>query len=213
MLPSYERLNAPKTLVKIAFSKLAMGAISLALGAFLFTIVWTLLYDFERATYTHCDVRNYLPSISAAIGNYEPQKTMWRLAIVLHLPMRLAVAYIYSKYYRDNIRKNRRIFAQSAVTLNVVENLALLSLSLWTSSDDYEIHRNAFITFIACSEIYMFITYFLHKNGRKQQLTELEERSVKYKFYFFVANLIAFALAGYFFLRHNAKCEPGGECN
>ncbi|KAM7351004.1 post-GPI attachment to proteins factor 2-like [Cochliomyia hominivorax] len=209
MLPTYERLNAPKTLIKIAFSKLSIGAISLALGAFLFTIIWTLLFDFERATYTHCDVRNFLPSISAAIGNYEPQKTIWRLAIILHLPIRLAVAHIYAKYYRDHIRKNRRWFANCAVILNVVENFALLSLSLWTSSDDYEMHRNSFVTFIACSELYMLITYFLHKNGRKLQLTELEEKSVNFKFYLFVTNLVAFAMAGYFFLRHNSKCEPG----
>lgn len=213
MLPTYERLNAPKTLIKISFSRLAIGAISLALGAFLFTILWTLMFDFVRATYTHCDVANYLPSISAAIGNYEPQKSIWRLAIILHLPIRLAVAHIYSKYYRDHIRKNRRVFAHTAVILNVIENFALLSLSLWTSSDDYEMHRNSFITFIACSELYMLITYFLHRNGRKLALTELEERSTKCKLYMFLTNLIAFAMAGYFFLRHNAKCEPGSKLN
>lgn len=211
MLPTYERLNAPKTLFKTAFSKLSIGAVSLALGAFLFTILWTVIFDFERATYTHCDVSNYLPSISAAIGNYEPQKTIWRLAIILHLPFRLAVAHCYAKYYRDHIRKNRRVFANAAVALNVVENLALLCLSLWTSSDDYEMHRNSFITFIACSELYMLITYFLHKNGRKQALMELEEKSIKFKFYLFLTNLVAFALAGYCFLRHNAQCEPGGK--
>ncbi|XP_061388920.1 post-GPI attachment to proteins factor 2-like [Musca vetustissima] len=209
MLPTYERLNGPKILFRIAFSKVAISAVSLALGAFLFCIFWSVVFDFERATFTHCDVRNYLPSISAAIGNYEPQRTIWRLAIVLHLPVRLAVAHIYMKYYKEQIRKNRRLFAHMAVSLNVIENIALLSLSLWTSSDSYELHRNAFCTFIASSELYMLISYFLNKNARRQALTEKEEKSTRLKLYFFLTNLLAFALAGYFFLRHNAKCEPG----
>ncbi|XP_075153216.1 post-GPI attachment to proteins factor 2-like [Haematobia irritans] len=209
MLPTYERLNGPKVLFRVAFPKIAISAISLALGAFLFCIIWSVVFDFERATFTHCDVKNYLPSISAAIGNYEPQKSVWRIAIILHLPARLAVSHIYYKYYKEQIRRNRRIFAQIAVSLNVIENIALLSLSLWTSSDSYEMHRNSFVTFIACSELYMFISYFLNKNGRKQALTETEEKSVRYKLLFFLINLLAFALAGYFFLRHNSKCEPG----
>ncbi|XP_013113384.1 post-GPI attachment to proteins factor 2-like [Stomoxys calcitrans] len=209
MLPTYERLNGPKVLFKIAFSKIAISAISLALGAFLFCIFWSVVFDFERSTFTHCDVRNYLPSISAAIGNYEPQKSIWRISIILHLPARLAVAHIYYNYYKEHIRKNRRIFAQIAVALNVIENFALLSLSVWTSSDSYDIHRNAFVAFIASSELYMIISYFLNKNGRKQALTETEEKSVRYKLSCFLINLLAFALAGYFFVRHNSKCEPG----
>lgn len=212
MLPTYERLNAPKIWFRVAFSKIAICAISLALGAFLFCIFWSVIFDFERSTFTHCDVRNYLPSISAAIGNYEPQKMVWRMSIVFHLPFRLAVAHIYMKYYKEHIRKNRRLFANVAVSLNVIENFALLSLSLWTSSDSYDMHRNAFCTFIASSELYMLISYFLNKNGRKQALTEREEKSTRYKLYLFLTNLVAFALAGYFFLRHNSQCEPGGKC-
>lgn len=211
MLPTYERLNGPKTLIKFAFSKLAIGAVTLALGAFIFCIFWSVVFDFERSTFTHCEVKNYLPSISAAIGNYEPQRTAWRIAIILHLPARLAVSYIYGLYYKEQIRKNRRLIARIAVTLNVIENLALLSLSLWTSSDNYEMHRNAFVTFIACSELYMVISYFLNKNAKKLALTPIEEKSVRYKLYLFITNVVSFALAGYFFLRHNALCEPGGE--
>uniref|UniRef100_A0A1I8PZK5 CWH43-like N-terminal domain-containing protein n=1 Tax=Stomoxys calcitrans TaxID=35570 RepID=A0A1I8PZK5_STOCA len=209
MIPTYERLNGPKVLFKIAYSKILISAISLALGAFLFCIFWSVVFDFERSTITHCDVRNYLPSISAAIGNYEPQKSIWRISIILHLPARLPMAYIYYNYYKEHIRKNRRIFAQIAVALNVIENFALLSLSIWTSSGSYDIHRNAFVTFIASSELYMIISYFLNKNGRKQALTETEEKSVRYKLSCFLINLLAFALVVYFFLRHNSKCEPG----
>lgn len=209
-LPTYQRLDAPKPIFRLPFGKIAVAVVSLPLGAFTFCVLWSVIFDFERSTFTHCDVRNYLPSISAAIGSYNPPKLVWRLAICLHLPPRLAMCKMYLEYYKDAIRMNRRTFAYIACGLNVIENFALLSLSLWTSADDYDLHRNAFITFIVCSEFYMLISYFLNKNGRKLALLAIEEKSLRYKRNLFIINLISFLLAGYCFLRHNDLCEPGG---
>ncbi|XP_068141534.1 post-GPI attachment to proteins factor 2 [Drosophila tropicalis] len=211
MLPTFERLNEPKKRIffRLPFSKLALAALSLPLGAFCFCVAWSLMFDFVRSTFTHCDVSNYLPSVSAAIGNYEPQKTIWRLAIFLHLPLRLAVAKMYLEYYREHIKRNRRLFGILACTLNVIEDFALFCLSLWTSADNYEIHRNSFVVFIACSESYMLISYLLNRNARKVVLLPHEEKSLRYKRNLFLINVLAFGLAGYCFLRHNAHCEAG----
>ncbi|KAL7742427.1 hypothetical protein ACLKA6_019058 [Drosophila palustris] len=210
MLPTYERLNESKKIVfRIKFARLAAIAVSLPLGAFFFCVVWSLQFDFVRSTFTHCDVANYLPSVSAAIGNYEPQKTVWRLAIILHMPFRLAVAKMYMEYYREHIRRNRRMFGILACTLNVIEDFALFSLSLWTSADNYEIHRNSFVVFIACSELYMLISYLLNRNARKIVLLPHEEKSLKFKRNLFLINIVSFGLAGYCFVRHNARCETG----
>lgn len=211
MVSQYERLDeSKKVFFRISFAKLAGIAVSLPLGAFFFCVLWSLKFDFVRSTFTHCDVPNYLPSVSAAIGNYEPQKTVWRLAIFLHLPLRLAVAHMYLGYYREHIRRNRRLFGILACTLNVIEDFALFCLSLWTSADNYEIHRNSFIVFIACSECYMLISYLLNRNARKVVLLEHEEKSLRFKRNLFLINVIAFGLAGYCFMRHNAHCETGG---
>ncbi|XP_041450694.1 post-GPI attachment to proteins factor 2 [Drosophila obscura] len=210
MLPTYERLNDPKNVFfRLPFAKLALAALSLPLGGFFFCVVWSLLFDFVRSTYTHCDVVNYLPSVSAAIGNYEPQKTIWRLAIFLHLPLRLAVAKMYLEYYKEHIRRSRRLLGILACFLNVVEDLALFCLSFWTSADSYETHRNAFVVFIACSECYMLISYLLNRNARKVVLLPHEEKSLRYKRNLFLVNVLAFGLAGYCFVRHNARCEAG----
>ncbi|XP_036340649.1 post-GPI attachment to proteins factor 2-like [Rhagoletis pomonella] len=212
MLPtsgSYNRLDGPQPLFRIRFGKIAIAVVSLALGSFLFCVIWSLLFEFESSTSTHCDVHNYLPSISSAIGSYEPQKTVWRLAITLQLPARIVVSKMYMQYYKDTIRRNRRVYAVIACLLNMSENLALLSLSLWTSMDNYRIHRNSFVVFIACSEVYMLISYFLNKNGRKVPLLPMEEKSLMYKRNLFITNVTAFILAGYCFLRHNSLCEAG----
>ncbi|EDW65028.1 post-GPI attachment to proteins factor 2 [Drosophila virilis] len=210
MLPTYERLNDPKNAYfRLTFARLSIIALSLPLGAFSFCVIWSLFNDFVRSTFTHCDVANYLPSVSAAIGNYEPQKTVWRLAVILHLPLRLTVAYMYLEYYREHIKRNRRMFGILACTLNVIENVALFCLSLWTSADNYEIHRNSFVVFIASSECYMLISYLLNRSARKSVLLPHEEKSLRHKRNLFLVNVLAFGLAGYCFMRHNARCEAG----
>lgn len=73
-------------------------------------------------------------------------------------------------------------------------------------------HKFFFVTFIVTSETYMAISYVLNKwLRRKDVLTTVDIRSIKFKGALFMTNLISFALAGYCFMRHNWYCEPGGE--
>lgn len=140
MKPNYTLLNpsiAPKPFLRIPFGIFAFGIVSLPFFSFIFCVIWSLLYFFERSTATHCDVVNYLPSISAAIGNYQPQRLVWQLAILLQALPRLIVAHQYVCHYRGIIRRNRRALVYLACCLNIIENCALVGLSLWTSTDDY----------------------------------------------------------------------------
>lgn len=75
-----------------------------------------------------------------------------------------------------------------------------------------EIHKNCFCTFIVVSEIYMFMTYYLNKDGRRDpHLSESEIFSLTLKRNLFLINLVSILLATYFFVRHNDSCEGGGE--
>lgn len=209
MLPIYERLDS-KPLLKIPFGRFALAVVSLPFGSFIFCVIWSLIFDFEASTGTHCGVPNLLPSISAAIGNYQPQRFVWQMAISIHFLPRLLVARHYLKYFEDKIRKNRRKLGYLAVALNTIENFSLLGLSLFTSNTDYNIHRDCFMTFIASSEIYMLLSYFLNKNARKRpELAVIERKSLRFKRDLFILNVFSFAAAGYFFVRHNNHCEPG----
>lgn len=59
----------------------------------------------------------------------------------------------------------------------------------------------------------MLMSYFLNKNARKivDNFTSLEMKSLKFKRNLFITNLISFSFAGYFFVRHNDRCETGGK--
>lgn len=239
MNQKYEELNdtGKHSMFRIPFGKFAFGVVSLPFVAFIFCVTWSVLYDFKRSTSTHCDVPNYLPSISAAIGNYQPQRFVWQMAILFQAFPRLLVAHQYVRHYTRIIRNSYRKLAYVACALNLIENIALIGLSLRTSSDDYgmvsccflwsrstdnrisvfpfisETHKFCFIVFIAASETYMLISYILNRNFRKrlETLTTDEWKSLQFKKILFFINISSFASAGYFFGRHNEYCEPGGK--
>lgn len=180
-----------------------------------FCVVWSILYDFEQSTRTHCKVPNYLPSISAAIGSFTPQRYVWRTCIGLHSAPRfmLAVAY-YNFHMSVELSQNTTysLIAFVACFLHIVENLTLLGLTYVSSSENYEIHKKFFITFLASSLFYMLLTVILIKWGRTYRgriMTPTEKYSFKAKLILFLFNMSCCFSALYAFWRHNAYCEPG----
>lgn len=126
-----------KYIIKIPVKKLSLFTVSLPLLAFIVCVLITMYKDFESANNTHCKVPNVFPSISASIGNYEPQRTIWRLAIYSHAPIRFFIIYLRWEYYRSIISQSCAFVVNLAVSLNIIENLTLLGLTHWTSSQNY----------------------------------------------------------------------------
>lgn len=155
MLPAYQRLaekeenesanNIRNRLYTVSFSKFSTLTVTLPLASFLFCVGYSLYFFNERSTATHCHVKNYLPSISAAIGSFQPQAIIWQLSIILHFPARLTITWMYLQNYQRNIRKNRKSIAYLACIINVIENFTLLGLSLYTSNDSYGNYQKIFL--------------------------------------------------------------------
>ncbi|XP_022914591.1 post-GPI attachment to proteins factor 2 isoform X2 [Onthophagus taurus] len=155
---------------------------------------------------THCNVYNFLPSVSSAIGGYSPQKEVWTWAIFLHAVPRLCIPIMYFQYNSEALYPRAFSIMVVASFLNTVENIALIVLSFYTSSDNYPVHRRAFITFIICSELYMLLLVYLHTRYRKY-LTEIDKVSLNLKKKLVFINIISILVATYCFIRHNSSCE------
>lgn len=102
MLPAYEKLKDENGLVTrppfmISFAKFSTITVALPLFAFIFCVGYSLLFFFEQSTSTHCHVWNYLPSISAAIGSFQPQASVWQLFIIIHFIPRLVIIWMYRR--------------------------------------------------------------------------------------------------------------------
>jgi hypothetical protein len=75
------------------------------------------------------------------------------------------------------------------------------------------VHERCFVTFMVTSELYMILTCYLLRSMRRSPPDNIEARSLRIKYQLLAVNLISFAMAIYFFIRHNSYCEPGGNCD
>uniref|UniRef100_A0A131XWX1 Putative fgf receptor activating protein n=1 Tax=Ixodes ricinus TaxID=34613 RepID=A0A131XWX1_IXORI len=201
----------PVKLVHIHFRTIAVVTALLPLSSFLTCIFYSLMFQFKQVTATHCQVANLLPSISAAIGSYTPQRYIWRTGIGLHAAPRLLVSVMYRRYYAAMLADTPKyqFLASAAFWLNVVENLCLLGLTNVSSSENYPIHEKMFVTFMVSALLYMLVSCFIPTVAFKHMLSQVERKSLRTKKQLMITSVFCSLLATYFFLRHNWYCEPG----
>ncbi|XP_076070064.1 acyltransferase PGAP2-like isoform X2 [Mytilus galloprovincialis] len=207
-------------LFQITINKLAKIMLFLPFFGAAFCIIWSIIFDFESSTSTHCrfrsKVKNYLPSISSAIGGYTPQRYVWRICIALHCSPRFFITagyYTFNTQFNVGIRNNiYKFLAGLCAILNSIEILALVVLTNISSIENFSIHENSFITFMVTSECYMLCSCIVFKWGRTsngRQMTPKEKKSFHYKIALFLFNISCFFIAIYLYLRHNSYCEAG----
>ncbi|XP_056631096.1 post-GPI attachment to proteins factor 2-like isoform X2 [Diorhabda sublineata] len=192
--------------LRIPFEKFSFIVVSFPLLALIFCIFYSVIFNFESATYTHCEVYNLLPSISAAIGSFSPQREIWQGAVTLQAIPRFFIAFQYLHLHFSVLHSQYFWIARIAFFLNIFENVALVVLSFFVSSQNYVVHKNAFIMFIIGSEVYMALTCLLQSCFKKQY-----PLSLKWKKRCLITNSICLIAAVYFFMRHNSFCEPYGD--
>ncbi|XP_067120190.1 post-GPI attachment to proteins factor 2 [Centruroides vittatus] len=200
-----------KALVQIRFRTIALCTVCLPLFSFIFCVIWSLIFNFRQVTSTHCQVSNYLPSISAAIGGYTPQRYVWRIGIGLHAAPRYIVMFMYYSYY-SNLILNEVIWQRLvtlACILNGIEITCLIGLTYVSSSENYPAHEKFFVTFMLSSLTYMLLLCLLPRIASKVKIAPMEAKSLNVKTYLGMVNVIFFLMALYFFFRHNWYCEGG----
>ena len=82
-------------------------------------------------------VYNVLPSVSAAIGHYEPQRDIWRAAIATQAMIRALILTMYYHYYRETVYAWAQGISNCALLVYTIENVALVTLSFWSSNENY----------------------------------------------------------------------------
>lgn len=198
-------------LFTLRFRHLALITVSLPCFAFFFCIIYSFFEHHEWTTRTHCNVWNIAPSISASIGNFAPQKYVWKTCIALHSGPRLLICQMYHAYMAQNMFRASYVqqLALFSCTLNVAEVFSLVFLSLVPSIEDFALHKIAFGFFLAFSSLHLLCSYYLFAHCRAMPASQTDRDSLAYKKYCLVTNFISIVLAMYCYWRHNTYCEPG----
>ncbi|EDO47130.1 predicted protein [Nematostella vectensis] len=189
-------------------------ACALPFGSFVICILLSIFLHWDQVTKTHCNVPNYVPSISAATGDFSPEKYIWRIGIAYHSLLRMVFPFVNYNFYKYKASSNIKSkwfpwlnFLNACVT--VVENLALVLLTYVSSSENYSVHEASFITFQVSAMVYMLTNCIIFRWTLSSLPTHQESVSMRWKVICLLLNYSSFAMAVYFFFRHNWYCESG----
>ncbi|CAF0903669.1 unnamed protein product [Rotaria sordida] len=201
--------------VRISIRHFLWFAYSLPCFALFSCVGLSLLKDFEKSTRTHCKVFNFLPSISASIGDCEPQRYIWRLCFALDSIPRYVVAYLQL----IRLLNRHHILLQELYPLVQITNscihfleLTFLLILTYISSNEIKwIHESSFVGFMICSLLHMLITvlidYFWPRTIN-YRLSDQEKMVRAKRLRWFIINITSFFISIYFYFRHNEFCEP-----
>ncbi|GAA6232703.1 post-GPI attachment to proteins factor 2-like [Lates japonicus] len=196
--------------IRISFTTCVLTTVCLPLLGLITCVFISSVFHFEDSTGTHCQVPNYLPSISASIS-LSPECHIWRFCIGLHSAPRFLVAFTYFKFYKTRFASKFPESPLSCLNLafSISENLGLLLLTYVSSTETYFVHKEGFVLFIVSSLIYMLITCRLWKAIKKYSLSPEDAKSHHWKVRFLLLNVSFCAFAGFFYWKHNMYCESG----
>ncbi|XP_068614257.1 post-GPI attachment to proteins factor 2-like [Brachionichthys hirsutus] len=211
MLHGSNILGPERPLVmKMSFTSCVQGTVFLPLVGLITCVFISSVFHFDESTGTHCQVPNYLPSISASIS-LSPECHIWRFCIGLHSAPRFLVAFTYFRFYKTRFASKFPESPLSCLNLafSISENLGLLLLTYVSSSETYFVHKEGFVLFVISSLIYMMITCRLWKAIKEYSLNPDVAKSHHWKVRLFGLNLSFCAFAGFFYWKHNMYCESG----
>jgi len=199
----------PNMLFNLEIKKLKKLMVFLSNFALFFGVFWATVFNWTKATQTHCGVVNYLPSVSAAIG-YSPGSYVWRLCITLLAPARYMIAFAYWKKYSSiRIPRNSRVAEWKKLLVNistfsnVLEITGLLLLTIVSSKENNDVHKFGFAIFMIGGVTHMILTCLLSRHNDFKHSKIIRKRKLTV-----AVHIISFVAALGFFYRHNKYCEP-----
>uniref|UniRef100_UPI00358EAD50 post-GPI attachment to proteins factor 2-like isoform X2 n=1 Tax=Myxine glutinosa TaxID=7769 RepID=UPI00358EAD50 len=199
MLPLYtQESSGEEQLLRTKLTWLAVATLSCPFGAMVFCITWSLLYDFDRSTATHC-------------GRY-----VWRVLIGLHAAPRflLCTAAVRRRKVALHTVSHTNFHKQMESIghwLGYLEIAALLGITYVSSIENHGVHATFFFLFVFCSLAHMMsviiVARWVASSDNAATIREWKSRCWKQRF--FVVNVASIILAVYVYNRHNNYCEPG----
>lgn len=174
----------------------------------IFTILKTVVVDYERSTFTHCNVLHIVPSMSAVI---HANQSCWKLLTWSHLPVRLLIAWLYWRYQRRILPRRTGLLIYLFIMFFILNNISSIAIAEFGDVTGVNmIHvvpaLSSWVTscgFMAIS-FYCF-TGFVHKEPRERLSYVLKRKLL-------LSCLSASVVLWPLYFLHTELCVPLGTC-
>ena len=123
------------------------SAVLAAAGGLLLCLLVAATAHAADTTRTHCAVANFWPSVSAAVGNNQPEIFVWRLAVALHNVFVMADPLLFLARIPQSSRVSvvlTRVWALS----KSMSCMGLFVLTFLSSTENYLMHEFGFLAWI-----------------------------------------------------------------
>ena len=195
-------------------------AYSIIVGtAMLSALLLGMRYHFADLTHTHCNNAQFWPSISSTVGDFLPERAVWRIALTLSSPARFLGAYLLWDFYTKILRKpSGTAFPAEQVAdskadlplLILLADIARMACAIgWTYVASFEVHSFHELSFYAYVITgFVFQVSQLLVTRRIVQTNSDFVLSYKLKWVFMSAQVMAILGCIVFYIQHNNYCTP-----
>ncbi|CAH8574092.1 unnamed protein product [Schistosoma guineensis] len=190
------------------FRHVCIAASSLPAGALVICVLLCLATN--SCVQTHCTDANFLPSLSAAVGSNEPQKTIWIISILISSAWRLLIllnSYINSRKF-NSFSGGHLSLSNLPYLSSFIEIFSLNMLSIVSSSDNYIQHRNYFCAFALFSVVYMITDVYVLQLRLKTTENAFLSTILGKKIYLMTFYLICLLILVLCYWIHMTFCPP-----
>uniref|UniRef100_A0A5K3F4C4 Post-GPI attachment to proteins factor 2 n=1 Tax=Mesocestoides corti TaxID=53468 RepID=A0A5K3F4C4_MESCO len=182
-------------------------------------VTLTIIEDPLGLSRTHCTIPNYVPSLSASVS-VGLRKRVWIASLGITCAIRLFISCAYNKALSNFVKPSNQYLVfllQAHYWLHLSEITCLFLLTIFTSTENFPFHRNAFALFIISCVLFGLLDLHLLKMLRgtyAQVVRELllyksfKVDSIRKKRYLLTTMVFAILLSTSCYLLHNRYCIP-----
>ena len=150
-------------LVRLPLNYTTVVATIWPVAGLLLCLLLSVMRNYRSVTHTSCGAVNFMPSISATIGDFAPQRYVWRTAVAMYIWQRLLSGPVMHRLFDLAVvcpsgRGSGAVLNHARAAAHTAEQLFLVLLSYVSSSDDLVLHELGFTGFCAFGSLNMLLT-------------------------------------------------------
>ncbi|KAM7540176.1 hypothetical protein Aperf_G00000034663 [Anoplocephala perfoliata] len=156
---------------------------------------------------THCGIPNYIPSLSASVDSGF-RKRIWIASIGISCTLRLNIHAIYNHSLTDllNSAYSRSLHLTAHFWVHLIEISSLFLLTIFTSVDNFPVHRNSFGLFVISCSLFGLLDLYILSGIQNSHPSLISTVNRKWRCYLIMTTSIF--LSALCYVIHNRTCFP-----